>query len=244
MKLGVLMKHIIQAACATAILTAAGCLTATAADLGTPVKQVALPVIVEPFDPFQIRIRALGVLPDGKISSNYGGLVTTKVNNTAVPEVDVSYYFTRNWAVELIAAVTPHDIRLKNAIPALGLPANYKVANSLLLPPTLTLQYHFTNFGAFQPYAGIGINYTFFLDTKQKGVFNAAHLSNSPGLALQAGFDYMINRNWGINVDFKKVFLDPGIRVNSVALPAGPISGHIKMDPYIIGAGITYRFGG
>ncbi len=32
----------------------------------------------------------------------------------------------------------------------------------MLLPPTLTLQYHFTDFGAFKPYVGAGVNYTVF----------------------------------------------------------------------------------
>jgi OmpW family len=35
-----------------------------------------------------------------------------------------------------------------------GLP----IGKSWLLPPTLTLQYHFTDFGAFKPYIGAGVN--------------------------------------------------------------------------------------
>lgn len=35
---------------------------------------------------------------------------------TAPPELDVTYFFNRNFAVELIAAVTPHNIEGKGSL--------------------------------------------------------------------------------------------------------------------------------
>ena len=57
--------------------------------------------------------------------------------------------------------------------------------------------------------------------------------------ALQAGFDYMLDQHWGVNFDVKKLFLkaDFDATVNGSA-----VSGKAKLDPWLIGAGITYRF--
>ena len=65
-------------------------------------------------------------------------------------------------------------------------------------------------------------------------------MNTAVGLALQAGFDYMIDRNWGINFDVKKLILRPGYNAtvnNTIA-----VSGTAALDPWLIGAGVTYRF--
>lgn len=105
-----------------------------------------------------IRARALGVVPDedatvtGAVTGN-----TLSIDNSVVPEVDFSYFVTPNIAFELIAAVTPHNVKAPSSSAGpLGL------GDSWLLPPTLTAQYHFTDMGKFKPYVGVGINYTHF----------------------------------------------------------------------------------
>lgn len=66
-------------------------------------------------------------------------------------------------------------------------------------------------------------------------------VDNSFAPALQAGFDYMINKNWGINVDVKKLFLRPKFDA-SVNNGAMTLTGKAQLDPWIIGGGITYKF--
>ena len=58
--------------------------------------------------------------------------------------------------------------------------------------------------------------------------------------ALQAGFDYMLTKNWGVNFDVKKIFLETKWTATHEAL--GDLSGKAKIDPWLIGAGVTYRF--
>ena len=114
--------------------------------------------------PRQIRVRALGVLPDSSGSTvDLAGArmpASLSIANSIVPEADVSYYFTPNWAVEVIAGVTPHDITGTGAISGLS------VGRARLLPPTVTARYHFTDFGAFRPHVGAGVNYTVFFDQR------------------------------------------------------------------------------
>ena len=144
---------------ALAFLTTAA-LPALAADLPGRSPAAAPAPIFDTFNPWQVRVRALGVLPDFNLNVNQLPAVNGKVTNSFVPELDISYFFTRNIAAELILGVTPHSVT-GTVAPIAGLP----IGKSTLLPPTLTLQYHFTNFGAFQPYLGAGVNYTMFLGT-------------------------------------------------------------------------------
>ncbi|MGY3695540.1 hypothetical protein ACVIGA_005620 [Bradyrhizobium sp. USDA 3240] len=89
------------------------------------------------------------------------------------------------------------------------------VGKAWLLPPTLTLQYHFTDFGPLKPYIGAGINYTAFFNqsaanTPLAGLAVAdVRISNQFGAAVQFGFDYMLDRHWGLNFDVKKLWLRP-----------------------------------
>ena len=154
--------------------------------------------------------------------------------------MDISYYITRNVAAELILGVTAHSITGTGAL------ANTNIGSAWLLPPTLLAQYHFTDFGAFKPYIGIGLNYTIFFgqsagytQTNGLGVTNLS-INNTVGGAVQVGFDYMIDKHWGVNFDVKKYILRP--TYNATVNYTIPVSGTAVIDPWIIGAGVTYRF--
>ena len=179
----------------------AAALPAIAADLSQRAAAPAPMMTYETFDPWMIRVRALGVLPDGESKVSVGGAPSVnglKVSNTFVPEVDITYFFTKNIAVEAICCVSPHKIKGSKALAGVG-----EIGEALLFPPTIMLQYHFTNFGAFKPYVGVGVNWTHFFRTDATAPFSNLKIDDSFGVAAQVGFDYMINRNWGINVDVK-----------------------------------------
>lgn len=209
-------------------------LTATAADMPSTRIEPAAPVFTQ-WSPWMIRGRALVVVPQEKARLDIGGArvpgADVSISTSVVPELDITYFFTPNLAVELILGVTPHNVKGAGAL------AGARIGSAWLLPPTLTLQYHFTGLGAFKPYVGAGVNYTVFFDEKAKGGFNRFDLKNTFGVALQVGFDYMLDKHWGINVDVKKIFLEPKVRVNN-----GLVTGKVKIDPWIIGTGVTYRF--
>ena len=210
---------------------------ALAADLPSTKGPAVAPVAYEAPSPWTIRVRALAVVPDAKLSIDQVPTANGKINTSYVPELDISYFFTKNIAAELILGVTPHKVTGTAAI------AGVPVGKTLLLPPTLTLQYHFTDLGAFKPYVGAGVNYTFFLDQKPGGgTVTALNVKSAPGFALQAGFDYMLNANWGLNFDVKKLWLRPSF--DATLLNTTRITGKLRIDPWIIGVGITYRFGG
>ena len=174
---------------------------------------------------FMIRARALGVVPDedGLVSNGDG----VRIDNSAVPELDFTYFFTPNIAAELIAAVTPHDVTTSSGIDA---------GSAWLLPPTLTLQYHFTQFDSAKPYVGAGVNYTHFFN-EDAGALNAVEYDDSFGAALQAGVDVPLQDNWYLNLDVKKVFINTTAEFS----PSG-VRADVDIDPWLIGVGIGYTF--
>ncbi len=178
-----------------------------------------------------IRSRALYVKADGSSKvSTLGGHVAT--SSDQVPELDFTRFITKNIAAELILATTHHDVKLNGS--ALGEKTALGSVN--LLPPTLTLQYHFNPEGTFRPYAGAGLNYTFFYGAKTQGIITDMKYKDSLGYALQFGFDYMINDRFGLNFDVKKIFLKTNVQVNNA------YTAQVKLDPWLIGGGISYRF--
>lgn len=183
--------------------------------------------------PWQVRLRALGVITND--SGYVGGVPGSDLSSsdTVIPELDISYYFNENIAAELILGTTKSTIRGEGSIAGLG-----DVGSTWLLPPTLTLQYHFTDFGAFKPYVGAGVNYTMFYNQDGKSA-DKLKVKNTFGAALQVGADYMIDEHWGFNVDVKKIFLRPDF---DVTVGGTPMSGKAKLDPWLVGAGVTYRF--
>lgn len=186
-----------------------------------------------------IRGRLLVVEPQESASLNtIGGRIVNgdvDISTSVVPELDITYFFTPNFAAELILGVTPHRVKGSGAL------AGVRIGDAWLLPPTLMLQYHFTGLGSVKPYIGAGINYTIFFNEKAKGGFTSFDLEDTFGFALQAGVDIMLNQNWGINFDVKKIFLEPKVKVNG-GVPAGGVGGKVKIDPWLIGAGVTYKF--
>ena len=99
---------------AAAVVFGAAALPAMAADLPQRVAAPAPVMTYETFDPWMIRVRAVGVLPDGESKVSVGGAPSVnglKISNTFVPEVDISYFFTKNIAVEAICCLSPHKIK-------------------------------------------------------------------------------------------------------------------------------------
>ena len=215
---------------------------ALAADL--PSKRQAAPAptpLMEEFNPWMVRIRALAFVPQSSANLYAAGTPingTLKVSNTVVPEIDISYFFTKNIAIEAICCVVPAKINAKGAVAALG-----NVGEVVAFPPTITLQYHVTNLGAFKPYVGVGLNYTHFFKNGNGTNFANLTIDDSWGIAGQIGFDYMIDKHWAFNVDVKKIYMQPNAQVNLVTASGNvPLVAKTKIDPWLFGVGIGYKF--
>lgn len=173
-----------------------------------------------------IRGRVLHLDPANKDSTGLG----LSVNSKVFPEVDISYFFSPNFAAELILTYPQkHDIRSNGN----------NIGTLKHLPPTLSLQYHVTGL-SFRPYVGAGLNYTNFSAVKFTPAVAAALGANvdrsSFGLSLQAGVDVPVGGGWLLNLDVKKV------QIRTDVTSFGNKVGEFKVDPVLVSIGIGKRF--
>ncbi|MBD1553063.1 OmpW/AlkL family protein [Pseudomonas typographi] len=155
-----------------------------------------------------------------------------------------AYMLTDHVGIELLAA-TPfqHTVGVKGA----GLDG--KLADIKQLPPTLSLQYYpLAPTSKFQPYGGVGINYTLFYDEdlssqrKQQG-FSNLKLQDSVGLAGQLGFDYQLTDHllfnaavWYVDINTKATVDGP------TALAVSQTKVNVEVDPWVYMVGLGYKF--
>ena len=171
--------------------------------------------------PWLVRARSVNLVMANDNTTPVAGL---GVQNKAIPEVDVSYFFNKNVAAELILTV-PQQMHVVHASGDVG---TFKA-----LPPTLTVQYHFTNFNGYKPYVGAGLNYTK-ISKISLGTYGLDN--HSYGFALQAGVDIPVTKQVSVNFDIKKV------QIQSDVYASGAKAGVLKLDPTLIGVGVGYRF--
>ena len=186
--------------------------------------------------PWQVRFRAVAVDPhDSAKISPIGG--NTHHNTNVIPEMDISYFFNKNISTELVLGVTKHHGKAINT--SLG---TVDLGHVWLLPPTLTLQYHFAPDAMVNPYVGAGVNYTiFFNESLPAGSpLVKIHHGNSFGPALQAGVDIKVADPWFLNLDVKKVFINTKATMDAGSL--GIVKASVDLDPWLFGVGFGRRF--
>lgn len=155
-------------------------------------------------------------------------------NNTAVVDIDdafsvtgtISYFINPNLALDLLVGWPPqHDIQVNGT----------KVGETRHLPPILGLQYHFTPDAVFSPYVGVGLNYTYFFDSKLDSG-DKLHLSSSLGAAAQLGFDYRVSSQWSIGADVRYADINTDVKIN------GNKVGNVDVNPVVYSLNAGYRF--
>lgn len=172
--------------------------------------------------PWLVRARAVQLNMDNNDSTGLG----LTVNDKTIPEVDISYFFNKNVAAELILTVPQKQHVYSNGT---------DLGTFKHLPPTLTVQYHFTDLAGYKPYVGAGLNYTQI--TAEKIGAGAVTLSDkSVGGALQVGVDFPLTKQVSLNIDVKKVYLKTHVYAGGVD------AGTLKLDPVLLGVGVGYRF--
>ena len=188
-----------------------------------------------------VRARAIVVAPN-ESSGAVSGIAGSKlgVGDSVMPEVDFTYMATNHIGAELILATTKHNVSGRGTISALG-----DVADTWVLPPTLTVQYHFAPDGNIRPYLGAGINYSIFYSSKALSSLNGAlgptkvKLDDSVGYALQAGVDIPVSKKVFVNFDIKYIDMKTTARLTSGATLR---TARVKIDPIVAGMGIGFRF--
>ncbi|MDV7188259.1 OmpW family outer membrane protein [Lutibacter sp. TH_r2] len=187
---------------------------------------------------WQFRIRGVLVQPDE--STNFEIIESgLNVKTQIMPEVDITYFFNKHWAAELILATPIHQVETVDTdLTMLGGPSNVDInaGHVWLLPPTLTLQYHFNGETA-HPYIGAGVNYTMFYGEDPGDAVDIDY-EDGFGFAMQLGLDYDINDKWFINADVKYILLSTDVDVN---FGAAVLGAEVDLNPFLFGVGVGMR---
>lgn len=204
------------------------------AAVGTLAALSVAPARAEEEGKFMVRVRALQLDPANDSTAIPGLGVPSDaidVEDRIIPEVDISYFFTKHIAAELVLTYPQkHDVELMGT----------KIGSFKHLPPTLMAQYHFQPDAKFRPYVGAGVNYTHIssVNLNVPGVGKLDLENDSWGGALQVGFDVMIDKHWSFNVDLKKIWIDSDVELKATGVKVSSVG----VDPLLFGVGVGYRF--
>ncbi|MBE2231031.1 MAG: OmpW family protein [Chitinophagaceae bacterium] len=183
----------------------------------------------KPADPkWKMRFRALGAFPPSSSYDLAGDDI--KISPAVTPELDFTYFFSKNFAAELILGTTHHTVKLDDN------GTKTTLGKVWLLPPTVNLQYHFAGKN-FTPYIGTGLNFSLFYGAKEEAL--DLGYKNKLGFSTQAGFDYQLNDKWFLNVDLKKIFVKTDVTIKG-SVPV--VLEDVKVNPFIIGLGAGFKF--
>jgi len=230
--------------------------SATASDLPTPsAKAPAAPAAEAPWSPqLFVRVGAIYAINSGSaksyVTESYGGPLTflpgvgADASNALTLGLEGGVFFTPNISLEVGAGLPQWvSVKTKGSLPGTP-PSGTEISKALpgFLP--VTVSYHFTNFGQFQPYVGVGL--TPIWDFATRDSFNTGVSPNSSiGFVAQAGADFMIDKHWGVSFDAKRIWGAQTVTSTGVsAYPGVPLPGKLETqdDPWILSTGLTYRF--
>lgn len=183
---------------------------------------------------------------DLKVGGSEVGGTGVGVDGAAALGITVSYMLTSHVGVELLAA-TPfeHDITTKG-LGGLGVPDGTKLGSTKQLPPTLSVQYYFAEpASVWQPYAGIGINYTMFFSESLSNDAESAlgadnlKLEDSVGLAAEVGIDWLIDGHWLVNASVWRVQIETDASLDTAL---GKVKTEVSIDPWVYMVSVGYKF--
>ncbi len=202
-----------------------------AAGLGAALVLTATTASAAPYEAgtVLVRLRAVEVLPDFGSTVNLGSGYHVNGSDTVIPEIDATYFLDPHWSLELIAGTTKHSLYLNKTV---------YIGSAWILPPTLTVQYHF-DLGPVQPYVGAGINYSLFYDKRGATGLGKLKMTDQWGAALQAGFDVPLTQDgaYFLNFDVKKIFVS-----THASFTGSTAAANVDVNPWLIGTGIGIRF--
>jgi outer membrane protein len=164
------------------------------------------------------------------------------VGDATTLELSYVHKFDDHWGFAFLFGIPPKiDTKGEGTLQPLG-----RISTVTVNTPTFLAQYYFTPYQNFQPYIGLGINFTNFSDANASPSLNEAlggptsiKLQNSVGVAGQIGVRYPLSEHWAI--DAHLVAADVRSRETSTT---GYItrSTTIDFNPIVYSVGVQYSF--
>jgi len=201
--------------------------TLTALTLTTAMVALAAPALAQERGDFTVGLGLAFVDPTDDYSTTAAG--NLRADSDIQPSLTFEYFIADNIGIEVLAA-TPFS----HTVEAQG---GGDVVNLKHLPPTVSLQYHFTNSSTVTPFVGAGVNYTFFWDEELVGApGTSVSLDDSWGLALHAGLDFDISERAAVRTDVRWINIETDVNVGGTDI------GKVTIDPIIWGVSYIMKF--
>ena len=237
---------------------------AHAADLPSAKEPASAPV-VDSFQPFFVKVgftyalntsssRLWGQSPAALALGDptvFPAGVGATLTDVATLGFEVGVFLTRNISVDVSGGI-PFYVKDKTkgynpANPGLFSGTTLSQIMPAIIP--ITVLYHFDNFGSLRPYIGGGVAVGWSFDNRN-AFLSDVQVGGSVGPVVQGGFDYMINRDWGVSLDVKKAFNYVEAHSNGLNIPGIPAPvpaetiQHTHFEPWLFSISLLYRFGG
>lgn len=201
---------------------------------------IALPTQAHEAGEIFVRVGAVQIEPDASSGSVLGGGVD--VDSATGVGFSGTWFATPHIGIELLAALPfEHDIVGTGALKGVD------IGSTKHLPPTLSLQYYPLSDSKFQPYVGIGLNYTTFFDSNTSATLDSAlngntdiSLDDSFGVAFQVGADWKFNENWYLNAAVWKIDIETTADISVNGAKAASVD--VSIDPVVFMLGVGYAF--
>jgi len=210
---------------------------------------VTAPVLANEPGTWTLRAGVGTVQPDSHnlTFTDEGDTIMIDVDNGTSMTLSGTYMFSENWAFDILASLPfSHDIKATADVPGVGM-ETAKIGDTRQLLPTVSFQYHFAPDADFQPYVGLGVNWTTFFDTDLVSEFEAdgidkLSLDDSFGLAGQIGGDWQLNETWVVNLDVRFIDIETDATVQGPDVDGKLNIGTVKVDPWVYSVNLGYRF--
>lgn len=197
----------------------------TALTLAALIGMTAGPAFAQSRGDFTLGAGLGWIEPDGGSQTNLGKI---GADGALSPTFTFEYFVADNIGIELLASWPfKHDLELGGS----------KIGSTRHLPPTLSVQYHFTNASQFTPFVGVGVNYTYFFDETLDGPgAPSIDLDDSWGVALHAGLDRQISEKGSLRLDVRYIDIETDLKVGGID------RGSVDIDPWVFNVGYVRKF--
>lgn len=155
-----------------------------------------------------------------------------------------TYMLTDSWAIDILAS-TPFTHQIEASTGVLGL-GTIDAGETTHLPPTVSLMYFpAAPSSKFQPYLGVGFNYTIFfeedVDSELEAVLGrgSLELDDSFGLALQAGVDYQLTDQLYVSAGVRWIDIDTDAEFQ---FASNRIETEVEIDPLVYMVSLGWKF--
>ncbi|WP_288941923.1 OmpW family outer membrane protein [uncultured Roseovarius sp.] len=200
----------------------------TAFTLATALASAAAPALAQEQGDMTLGFGFASVMPADKTNTTLAG--TLSVDDNVRPTLTFEYFVADNIGVEVLAA-WPFEHTVSH--PALG-----DIVKTKHLPPTISVNYHFTNKSSVTPFVGVGVNYTTFWDDNAIGLLTGTPVSldDSWGIALHAGLDFKLTERSSLRTDIRWIDIDTDVTVGGTDI------GTVSIDPLVVGVSYVMKF--